>query len=113
MGSLGARVSRTRTIPGVYSLMVPVISAPVLGSGLPLVGWASAMATKRMVVTKTRSGLIMGFRQRFACPLGAEVGGRKRIEENAQRPMSNQDGEPAEPSGAGSDSCELAFIAVA
>src|SRR5436190_16638442 len=72
MGSLGARVSRTRTIPGVYSLMVPVISAPVLGSGLPLVGWASAMATKRMVATKARSGLIMGFRQRFACPENGE-----------------------------------------
>ncbi len=39
-GSLGARVSRIKIESGVYSLIVPVVSAPAFGSGLLFVGWA-------------------------------------------------------------------------
>jgi hypothetical protein len=59
-GSLGASVSRTSVLPAVYSLIVPVISAPVLGSGLLLVGWAeSKEALNRRQQRKQRKDLVV------------------------------------------------------
>src|SRR5260370_17004104 len=65
-GSFGVSVLRTRIELGVYSLIVPVVLAPALGSGLPLVGCAkviveSAIAAAQMVAKIVRAGLAMFF----------------------------------------------------
>src|SRR5882724_10140958 len=51
--------------PGVYSLIVPVISAPVFGSGLA--GWAWTMAASIRAAAEIENLLIIVFRECFAC----------------------------------------------
>src|SRR5207245_5261841 len=54
-------------LPGVYSLIVPVVSAPALGSGLLLVGWAQAsppIATKATAQRQIRLNITSPLDQR-------------------------------------------------
>src|SRR5437867_1409177 len=53
IGGLGTSVSKTRTLPGVYSLIVPVLSAPEPVLGLEVCPWAKPM--KRAAAQTTPS----------------------------------------------------------
>src|SRR6266404_5318412 len=43
IGGLGTSVSKTRALPGVYSLIVPVLSAPEAAAVLEVCAWANPM----------------------------------------------------------------------